>query len=273
MTRLGWLWGRFRATPPAARAGYAGVVAILLVATGLAIAAHNHPRAPDPAAEVDRIGDQLDADTPWEARDRAADGGKLTVRERGLARLPESELPGRTGYTVAVVLENTSRTDAVVPELAFEVHDEDGRVIDAIPNGMEEQVIPPGARLGVTDMLHLDEPVAAEVSVSTGDSQWYGAREDIGEVTAAEVRVDGSTLRVDIASSYDTALLAPVFQALFRDRDGKLLGGTELSTTVPGSPVPPGASEHAFAIDPLPNGTDRDAIEVYVLYDQSVFRF
>ncbi|ADD41680.1 hypothetical protein [Stackebrandtia nassauensis] len=277
MTGLGGLLERYRTARPAARAGVAGVVAILLLAAGLAVAARNHPRAPDSQAEVDRVGERLDAANPWEARAKSRDDGTVRVREWGFARLSEPEVRGKIGYAVSVVVENTSRVDAVVPRLDFDVRDEAGRPaeLNDVNDGVTDQVIPPGVRLGITGTIHLDEPVAEEVSVSPGVSDWYPAREDIGEVEAVDVRVreDDDSLRVGLESSYDMTLLAPTFQALFRDEAGNLVGGTRLFSSDFNATVPPGSSRHDFALETWPEDADPDAIEVYVLYDWTVFGF
>lgn len=96
---------RLRAARPADRAGIAVMVVVVLVSAGFVVAGRVHPAGSDSQAEVDRIGEELDAADPWDPRVGAVDGGTVTVLEQGFARLPESGDDANPRYAVGFVLE------------------------------------------------------------------------------------------------------------------------------------------------------------------------
>lgn len=273
MSRVAAVWARVRATRRADRAGIAVVAVLVAVSAGFVVAARIHPAATDSRAELDEVHERLDAADPWEPRVKAADDGTVRVLEQGFVR---DDGP-RGGYAIGFVLENTSRVDAVQPEIELRVFDAEGdEVVDAdVDGGLENGLLPPGGRIGVADTVYLLEPVAERMTLTVGESQWYPARPGIGEVTATALTAEGETgLRATIDSSYDTALLAPVFHVLFRDASGTLLGGRIATSKDPRDAVPPGVSRHDLELPaPPPKDADPEATALYVGHDPTIVAF
>ncbi|GHJ47899.1 hypothetical protein Cs7R123_52410 [Catellatospora sp. TT07R-123] len=213
----------------------------------------------------------------------APDGGRVTVLESGFATV------GGNRVSIGAVLDNSSaqvayRTRVTIRALdargGSAVHPRSGELlVQEIP------IILPGQRIGVGAWAYLgDGPrftklTPVSVRIELGPSQWWPVADSpqgLPVVSAAfrGIRHYGGSPHDGVAQytatvDYCRPLAPRLVAALYRDRDGRLAGGSLNAAGALGhTACEPGAGGETLSLyDSMPAGTDEARTEIYPYCD------
>jgi hypothetical protein len=275
-----------------------GRLAVALIAVGAVaattigvIAAQRGPAdPPDPASPPTPSG-HGPADLPLAA---AEDGGELRIVESGFT--PITDVAGEPMVTWGLVVENTSRETAASVTVNLDILDQHGdslvTEISDYATTREISLVMPGQRAGIGDATYVTAPDVAEMSFRLDNPRWLPVANTVFPVaalTAGDIetsREDGRrvlmywdeegirpveaehgplVVQFRVESGYDRILDDPSAQAVFRDRDGTIVGGTHPGDTDLWTTIPPGWSIQRIRTgDGPPASADLARTEVYV---------
>jgi len=195
--------------------------------------------------------------------------GGLQVVESGWSH--EAKENGRV-RSYGVIVENTS--DRVAFQTTAEVRFIDAAGNDAMdPSGSfldgRVTVVRPGERIGFGATFLADGDAATKMEVALTTAEWWAEDNtalEFAAITVGDVATDRShppkQLMFAVTSGYTENLTSTRAAAVFRNADGKIVGGA----TAPGpSPLPSGRSEGSITVEyGIPLSADPATIEVYV---------
>lgn len=246
----------------------------------------NEARQPSPSTTSDLSGSApppgLSMVEPLAAH-RAPDGGEMKVVERGFSTGRDKAAGPTLQY--GVIIENTSRRYAALRVEVFVV------VVDAagtrlsnvsgLTGRREVGPVLPGQRTGTGAAAPLGRATARNVDITIGVTWWVPPGHPITEVggrgSMPLAAVDASDVRIRrdgpekepvvtfmVMSRYQQEIVEPAAYVVFRDSNGRIVGG---GTAQQGGDdaYPPGSSVgHIVARHGTPVGTDVSRTEVYV---------
>jgi len=223
----------------------------------------------------------------------AADGGQLRIVESGFS--PLTDVAGEPMVTWGLIVENTSQVTAAMVGVSVDILDAGGRSLVpetsdyAKSRGISR--IMPGQRAGIGDAVYVTGPGVASVSFHLGDPQWLPTgmlQIPVAPLAASQVETsrymgsgtvpywdengirilsdDQGLLRITfrVESGYDSILGDPSAQAIFRNAQGAIVGGTAPGDTDAWAIFPPGWSNQRIDVrDGPPATADLSRTEVY----------
>jgi len=202
--------------------------------------------------------------------DAAGDGGFVEA-EFGFTMLPESRWAedGYVAVSYAVLLSNSSRSDVAWPQVTVTWLDASGDTVelmfgDESARSHNGGLLMPGETGAVSGVIVMrNEPAEMTVDV-TGMFLPETATVEAGTCEATVESQEESTalvIDVDLRSTYES-LSADIF-AVFRDADGRIVGGSPVDASNVTS-VPVGdSSGHVINVSLIDVPTGIDDIEVY----------
>jgi hypothetical protein len=210
--------------------------------------------------------------------DAAPGGGGLRVVEKGITQVSK-------GFRVSLgaVVENTSGQVAYRARVTFAYSDAHGRSV-VPPNrpelAMQIPVILPGQRIPVGNWSYVvwdaDDtlPVVADVQVTLGSVRWLPSGSAFAQITArphaaarSDVSAETASVTYTVDSHYCRALTPHGVAMVFRDRTGRVVGGS-LDLISAQEKCQPGLSDaDADAFESMPLGIDESRTEVYPYCD------
>jgi hypothetical protein len=275
---------------PLPRLATVPLVAIAVVAVIIGPAFDGEDPAPSagtpeiPAAEFDTPAVAEPVYTP--------DDGDLKIVEFGYSEL--SDLSDDKMVSWAAVVENTSADTAVTGMVAFDADTKSGdRLGDQeYPPSATVPLLLPGERTAVGSTDYLERGGLSNGEVVVTEPQWWSADAlpySTPKVTADQIETarvgkgqtdsywshDGIEALVDkdgdltvhfrVDSESDKLYEDPTAMALFRDKDGDILGASNPLDFDSGAEFPPGWSMQTLVVKQgPPKGTDEDAVEIYL---------
>lgn len=204
----------------------------------------------------------------------APDGGALRVTEQGLSRIKDGS--GKAMVSFGVIVKNTSRNwVANGTKLTITLTDAAGAPVeDQVEHGRYGAYATfPQRRTGLGAQVYVGAPDATRIQVRVGPSTWVPQTNPLlAEITATDAQTrhgTGTTMfGFALASAYHRTVDGRYVDIIFRDQDGRLIGGAGLDLTRTCGPVPPGRSTCSTGtIYPLPTGTVDSRTAVYVSGD------
>jgi hypothetical protein len=221
------------------------------------------------------------------------DGGELRIVESGFS--PITDVADEPLVTWGLVVENTSEQTAAAVDVSMDIVDDTGESlvteISEYAKSREISLIMPGERAGIGDSTYVTGPGVADVTFELHDPLWLPVGNElypVASLTASEIelsREEGGRVvpywgedgiagywadegpliihfRVD--SEYDYILDGPSAQAIFRNADGEVIGGTHPADSDVWATIPPGWSIQRMRVQygpPAP--ADLERTEVY----------
>ncbi|MEV0644817.1 hypothetical protein AB0I28_06100 [Phytomonospora sp. NPDC050363] len=201
----------------------------------------------------------------------------LTPPAAGALQIPERSwsLETRGGKEIlsyGVVVENIGDRVAYLNSFEIRFVGRDGE--DVIPAESvflkaEVTVVLPGERVGFGNTFAAPASGVSRMDVEVATKEWWAPVNSVhafAPITVGEVATDRSSppkkLMFAVDSAYGMVLPSTRATALFRDKEGKIVGG---ATAPEPSALPSGRSEGAFTVEHgLPKAADAASTEVFV---------
>jgi hypothetical protein len=244
---------------------WAAVVVLLLsVATGcIAGGTPENPTSSTASTSTPSPAPSEDSELP---PDEASDGAEVAVVETGFSNVTDDS--GRL-VSYAIVLANRSKDVAFGTVLQIELLDADGEPIKDLVADREQvalaaNLVLPGKRQAISNRTYVDRPVQ-RLEITVDEPHWRPADGRFTALTVSEVRPvpDDGKLEIGfrVQSRYRDEVSPAEAYAIFRDRDGKLLGGTSYGDADQHS-YPPGSTDTEIEVSAgLP--PKWESVEVY----------
>lgn len=191
-------------------------------------------------SELEAVLDTLRAPSP--VKGVPGDGGEITVAEQGLSPLQDDYV------SIGAVLDNSSKTLAATAKVEFTVRDARGDDVGDRESfyGSHSVYLPPGgtASLGAGGPL---TETGSELNISIKDVEWWPPKQGLGKLTITDLEAAQgfhaeTTIELNVDSTVEPAVAAPRAEVLYRDANGKLIGGDYITIDRYGDLVPYGES-------------------------------
>ncbi|MEV0649725.1 hypothetical protein AB0I28_31160 [Phytomonospora sp. NPDC050363] len=211
------------------------------------------------------------------------DGGEVRVVDKGFSA---GEKDGKPVVSYGVVVENTSGWVAYLAAVSVRMVDGGGETIEDTVSGTvgdggadgavvrDVRAIMPGTQAVLGNSTFVGAEGIADLEVTVDGVQWFPVENDeheFAELTASDVRTtwgegrETATLDYTVNSGYSGELEKVWAEAVFRNGEGVIVGGTHPSGTVAGVHGPGASPGQIDVVGWVPSDVD-DARTVVYLY-------
>lgn len=205
------------------------------------------------------------------------DGGEVRVVDKGFSA---GERDGKPTVSYGVVVENTSEWVAYLAAVSVRMVDAEGETVDDTVSGTggpvvrDVRAIMPGTQAVLGNATFVDRAGITDLEVAVEGAQWWPPKNEVrefAELTASNVVFtweegrEKAVIDYTVHSGYSTELEMVWAEAVFKNAEGKIVGGTHPSGTVAGAHGPGTSPGRIDAVGPLPSDVDgaRTMVHLY----------